>query len=306
LHSLLYAFAVVIYMFRRTGFVFDRALLREMLIFGGPVMIGAFASFLLNNGDRYFLNHYRTQGEVGLYGLGYRVGILSMSLVLMPFGKIWSVTMVDISKKPDGPFELGKIATYLLLACTFCTLGFSLLGPYLIRFFSERSYWDAYRVIPLVGAAYIFYSWTIIMDASFYVTKRTVYKIYSISLAGAIVVLLYWWLIPRYGMMGAAWATLGGYASYAALTALYAQRVYAIRYQMKRLAFLFVGAVIFYKIGALVPITPLSSGMILRSLVTLTFPFTLWLGGFLEDDERRALKHYWHIFRLRYLGGAEV
>ena len=306
LHTTFYALAVVIYMFRRTGFVFDRTLLREMLVFGGPVMIGAFAGFLLNNGDRYFLNHYGTQAEVGLYGLGYRIGILSMSLVLMPFGKIWSVTMVDISKKPDGPFELGKIATYLLFACTFSTLGFSLLGPYLIRFFSERSYWDAYRVIPLVGAAYIFYSWTTIMDASFYVTKRTVYKIYSISIAGAIVVLLYWWLIPRYGMMGAAWATLGGYASFAALTALYAQRVYLIHYQMKRLALLFVGAVVFYEVGALVPITPVLSGIILRSLVTLGFPVALWLGGFLKDDERRIFGEYWQMFRLRYLGGAEI
>src|SRR6202011_2424485 len=108
---------------------------------------------------------------------------------------------------------------------------------------------------------YIFYSWTIIMDASFYVTKRTVYKIYSISIAGAIVILLYWWLIPRFGMMGAAWATLGGYASYAALTALYAQRVYLIHYQLSRLALLFVGAIAFYELGSLIPIAPVLRGM---------------------------------------------
>ena len=134
IHTTAYAVAVSVYMFWRTGLRFDRKVLGEMLHFGAPVMIGALASFVLNNGDRYFLNHYRTPAEVGLYGLGYRVGLLSMSLVLMPFGKVWSVTMVDISKKSDGALELGKIATYLLFACTFSTLGFSLLGPYLIRF----------------------------------------------------------------------------------------------------------------------------------------------------------------------------
>jgi O-antigen/teichoic acid export membrane protein len=306
LHTTVYALAVCIYMFWRTGLRFDPKLLGEMLHFGAPVMIGAFASFLLNNGDRYFLNHYRTSAEVGLYGLGYRVGILSMSLVLLPFGKIWSVSMVDISRKPDGPSELGKIATYLLFACIFSTLGFSLLGPYLIRFFSERSYWDAYRVVPLVGAAYIFYSWTIIMDASFYVTKRTVYKIYSVSIAGALVVVLYRWLIPHFGMMGAAWATLGGYGAYAALTAFYAQRVYPIHYQLGRLAVLFIAGLLFYELGALIPISPLARGMVLRSLLTIGFPFALWLGGFLKDDERRVLGEQWHVFRLRYLGGAQV
>lgn len=304
IHTAAYAVVVVVYMFRRTGFHFDAPVLREMLRFGAPVMVGAFAGFLLNNGDRYFLNHYGTSRDVGLYGLGYRIGALSMSLVLMPFGKIWSVTMVDISKKSDGPSELGRVATYFLFACTFSTLGISLLGPYLIRLFAERSYWDAYRIVPPVGVAYIFYAWTTIMDASFYLTRRTVYKIYSISIAGAVVMLLYCWLIPRFGMMGAAWATLGGYASYAGLTAFYAQRVYRIRYRGSQLILLFVAALVFYAVGALIPITPLLSGIILRSLITLLFPIALWMVGFLEDDERRVLGKYWQTLRLRYLGGA--
>lgn len=306
LHTGGYAIGITIYLFRRTGFRFDRKLLTEMLWFGAPVMAGAFASFILNNGDRYFLNHYRTRAEVGLYGLGYRIGMLSMSLVLMPFGKIWSVTMVDISRKHDGSTELGKIATYLLLACTFSTLGLSLLSPYAIRFLSAPSYWDAYRVVPVVGAAYIFYSWTTIMDASFYVTKRTVYKIYSVSIAAGIIMLLYWSLIPRYGMMGAAWATLGGYASFAALNAYYAQRVYFIKYEIVRLGALFLLGVAFYEAGAHVPITPVLTGLLLRLIITLAFPVALWLGGFLTDDERRAIGEYWQTFRLRYLRGTEA
>jgi O-antigen/teichoic acid export membrane protein len=301
LHTAIYAIAVLVYMFRRTGFTFDREMLGEMLRFGFPVMIGAFAGFLLNSGDRYFLNIYTPRAEIGLYGLGYKLGTLSMLLVLMPFGKIWSVTMVDISKKPDGPHELGKIATYLLSACTFSTLGLSLLGPYLVRFSSDRSYWEAYKVIPIVGAAYIFYSWSTIMDASFYVTKRTTYKLYSISLAGGIVTVLYWLLIPRYGMMGAAWATLGGYIAFAALTIFYAQRVYFIRYQYGRIALLFAVGILFYKIGALVPITPVASGLPLRAMIILGFPVALWLGGFLDVNERKALVDSWYSLQSQYL-----
>jgi O-antigen/teichoic acid export membrane protein len=304
LHTAIYAVAILAYMFRRTGFTFDRKMLGEMLRFGFPVMIGAFAGFMLNSGDRYFLNIYTPRAEIGLYGLGYKIGTLSMLLVLMPFGKIWSVTMVDISKKPDGPHQLGKIATYLLCACTFSTLALSLLGPYLIRFFSERSYWEAYRVIPIVGAAYIFYSWSTIMDASFYVTKRTVYKVYSISLAGVIVTLLYWLLIPRYGMMGAAWATLGGYFAFAILTLIYAQRIYFIHYEFGRIALLFGIGTLFYKVGALVPITPGISGLVLRAAIALGFPVALWLGGFLDVTERRALVDSWYSLQSRYLSKA--
>jgi O-antigen/teichoic acid export membrane protein len=301
IHTTIYAIAVLIYMFRRTKLVFDRQLLMEMLRFGAPLLVSAFASFLLNNGDRYFLNIYCSQADVGIYGLGYKIGMLSMTLVLMPFGKIWSVTMVDISRKPDGPAEFGKIATYLLSACAFSTVGFSLLGPYLIRFFSERSYWEAYRVIPVVGTAYVLYSWTTIMDASFYVKKRTVYKIHNMLFAGIAVMLLYWWLIPRFGMMGAAWATLGGYAVFTALTLFYAQRVYYIHYEMKRIAVLFIVAVLFYEIGKMAPIAPLVRGIVLRSLATLCYPLALWIGGFVKPEERKALGEHWQILRLRLL-----
>ena len=306
LHTSIYGIAVTAYMFRHTGFPFNRKVLGEMLRFGFPLMIGGFAGFLLNSGDRYFLNIYVPRADVGLYGLGYKIGMLSMLLVLMPFGKIWSVTMVDISKKPDGPYELGKMATYLLCACTFSTLGLSLLGPYLIRFSSDHSYWEAYRVIPIVGAAYIFYSWTTIMDASFYVTKRTVEKLYSISIAGAVVVLLYWWLIPGYGMMGAAWATLGGYAIFAVVTAIYAQRVYFIHYELGRIVLLFAVGILFYGAGSLIPVTPIVRGVVLRTIIILVFPVVLWLGGFVSHEERRALGEYWQTIRFRYLKGARV
>jgi len=306
IHTVVYSVAVTVHMFRQTGMNFSRPLLDEMLRFGAPLMVGAFAMFILNNGDRYFLNIYGTRADVGLYALGYKIGILSMSLVLMPFGKIWSVTMVDISKRPDGPVELGKIATYLIAACTISTLGLSLLCPYAIRLLAAPAYWEGYRVVPLVGAAYIFYSWTVIMDASFYVTKKTLYKLYNVTIAGAVVSLFYYLLIPRYGMMGAAWATLAGFASFAGTTALFAQRVYYIRYEMFRIALLFALGLMFYKLGSFIPVTPMILGIALRTLVTLAYPVALWLGGFVREEERKAIGAYWQVLRVRYLSGAEA
>lgn len=306
IHTAVFAMVTLAYVFHRTRFAFDRKLLMEMLHFGAPLMISAFSGFLLNNGDRYFLNVYCSHADVGVYGLGYKVGMLSMTLILMPFGKIWSVTMVDIAKRVDGSRELGKIATYLLAASAFSTLGFSLLGPYLIRLFSERSYWDAYRVVPVVGAAYVLYSWTTIMDASFYLKKQTVYKIHSLTFAGGAILLLYWLLIPKFGMMGAAWATFGGFAIFAILTGFFAQRIYAIQYEMGRITILFLLALVFYEIGRLVPITPLLLGLAFRAIITLAYPLTLWLGGFVNTDERRALGDHWRSIRLRYFKNRET
>jgi len=306
IHTSIFAIIVTGHMFWHTGFRFERKLIRELLIFGAPLMIGGFAMFTLNSGDRYFLEIYRSSSVVGLYGVGYRVGTVALALVMQPFLKIWSVTMVDISRERDGPTQFGRIATYLLGACIFVTLGLSLLGPFLIRWIAERSYWEAYRVIPVVGLAYVFYAWTIVMDASFYVTKRTVYKIYDVTLAGAVVLLLYWWLIPRYGMMGAAWATVGGFGSFTGFKAFFAQRVFRIHYELGRITWLFVIAAMLYGAGAYLPTSPIVPEFAVRTVLILAFPVLLWVGRFLKEEERRALGDYWQLFRFRYLGGVRV
>ncbi len=58
-HTFIFSVAVTAYMFRETGFRFERKLLIELLAFGAPLVVGGFAAFLLNNGDRYFLEVYR-------------------------------------------------------------------------------------------------------------------------------------------------------------------------------------------------------------------------------------------------------
>ena len=53
-------------------------------------------------------------------------------------------------------------------------------------------------------------------------------------------------LIPRWGMMGAAWATLFGYLAMVLALYMTVQRFYPVRYQMGRLAkVVFVSALVF-------------------------------------------------------------
>ena len=298
--------AVVAYMFQGTGFRFQRKVIGHLLRFGGPLVIGGFAMFILNNGDRYFLKSCWSSADVGIYGIGYRLGAIGLAVVLYPFMKIWSVTMVDISRRPDGHKELSQIATYLIAACIFTNLALALFGPYLVEAITERSYWGANRLVPVIGLAYVFYAWSVIMDASFYVTKKTVYKICDTTLAAGVILLLYWWLIPRYEMMGAAWATVGGFASFAGIKSVISQRVLRIPFEFGRIGCLFGIGIILYLIGAHMPTFSIVPALVARSAVTIAFPIILWLGGFMTPNERRAVEEYWDIVRVRYLGGEQT
>lgn len=304
LHTFVFGLAATVYVLQHTGVRLDFKLLRKLLAFGAPLMIGGFSMFILNNGDRYFLQVFRTSSELGVYGVGYRLGTVALALLMYPFTKIWSVTMVDISRQPDGPTQLGRIATYLIGACIFTTLGLSLFGSFIVKLLAERSYWGASRLIPIVGLAYVFYAWSVVMDASFYVTKRTVFKIYDITLAGCVALALYWLLIPRYGMMGAAWATVGGFASFLGFKAIFAQRIFRIEYEGARIAWLFFIGVILYVTGAHLPNSPNWAAVATRILALVAFPAFVWL-LVLKKHETQAVRKYCRIVQVRFYNQAE-
>jgi O-antigen/teichoic acid export membrane protein len=289
------------YMFTQTGLGFDRTLLREMLHFGVPLLPGAFVMFFLNNGDRYFLNSYGSRDQLGIYGLAYRLGVVTMTLVLLPFGKVWSVTMVTIAKAENGSHRLGTVGTYLIMGCGFSTLGVSLFAPALLHYVAPPLYWPAAALVPVIGAAYVFYCYTVIMDASFYLTKKTKYKSIILLLSCSVILPLYALLIPRWGMWGAAWATLGGFGAFALITGIFAQRIYPIHHEWLRLAKIAALTTALFAAGMAVPANQLGWGVAYRALVVIAYPVLLWTNIFSTPEERAEVKRLWHstIAKLR-------
>lgn len=291
-HTITSTTLLLVYVFRHTGIVFRRDLVGEMLRFGLPLVPASVLGMVMNNGDRYFLNAVATQNEVGIYGLGYRLALTAVTVIQMPFGKIWSVVMVKIARQEQGAKDLGRIATYFMMALVFMNLAAGLLAPYAIHILATDAYLDAARVVAIVAAAYVLYSWTIVMDASFYITKRTGYKPLILLIGAVVTTALYFAWIPRYHMLGAAWATLGGYAAFTVATLFYAQRIFFIHYEWSRLAKLAVLGSALFAVGGL--LEPFSiSAVLLRTACTLAFLAALFTNVMSHREERQYL--YSHV-----------
>jgi O-antigen/teichoic acid export membrane protein len=292
------------YVLYRTGARLRMELLPEMLRFGMPLVPSAMMMFVLNNGDRYFLNAVSTRDEVGIYGLGYRLAQVASTVVLLPFGKIWSVVMVQIAKMEDGRAQLGKISSYLITALIFVSLGAALFSPYAIAFLATSKYYTAYRIVPPVALAYVLYSWTTVTDASFYVSKRTGPKPLILLISGVVVMTMYAVLIPRFHMVGAAWATLAGYVTFAAVSFWFAQRTYRIEYEWPRmLRVLGAGIVLYASVGWSVPTSIL--GVVLRLTALTAYVFWVCSDFVSTADERKLvldnLRKGWNKLRGRDL-----
>ena len=97
-------------------------------------------------------------------------------------------------------------------------------------------------------------------------------------------------LIPRFGIMGAAYANGLAYALQAAIAYHFSQRFYPIRYEARRLARVIAAALLAYAAGRALPSMPPVWGVLARgTTVLVVMTAGLWLGGFFHAEELRVL-----------------
>ena len=122
------------------------------------------------------------------------------------------------------------------------------------------------------------------------ITKRTEYYPVATVSAAAVNILLNFLWIPRFGMLGAAWANAAAYAVQAAIAFRLSQRFYPVRYEHGRMARTVVAGLVAYGAGVAIPQVHPVAGIVLRSAIVLAvFAALLRATGFFKAEEMAVL-----------------
>jgi O-antigen/teichoic acid export membrane protein len=259
-----------------------------LLRFAAPLMPGGLCFFLLHHGDRFFLRHYAPPADVGIYALGYKLAMTVGIFSLNPLYMVWSARMYAVARQDDAPVVFGQMFTRILSAYVFAGLGLCLFGNEAVKLLGGQAYAGATAVIAPVLVGCLCQGAVSLMDAGLYVRHRPGLKL-AVTLGGtAVMLLLYWLLIRPYGSMGAALATLGGFAFLAVLTWGVTQRVFPVRYEWGRLAFMAVLAC-----GLWLPAQYLPREgwwvLALKGVLWLLAPLVVWVLGVVSPQEKAGL-----------------
>jgi O-antigen/teichoic acid export membrane protein len=262
--------------------------LTGMVRFALPFLPGGLCFFVLHHGDRFFLLRFSSAAEVGTYALGYKLAMTVAIFSLAPLFMVWSARMYEAAKAPDAPVVFGQMFSRILGVYALAGLGLCLFADEAIAILGGAAYGRAGLVVAPVLAGCLCQGAASLMDAGLYVRRRTGLKL-GISLsATAVMLALYAWLIPLWGALGAALATLGGFALLALLTWAVTQRVFPVRYEWGRLAAgLAVVVVLWLAAQALPPggwAVPLKAGLWLLA------PLLLWAGGAVRAEEKQLVR----------------
>lgn len=308
LHTTIFALVVCGYVVHRSGFGFDLRLFKEMVALGLPLLPSGVLMFVLNNGDRYVMESARGATELGLYALGYKIGRLGVMFVLTPFLKVWGAVMVGYAKETSGQRRIAEVATYFVLAYMTFSVALAFSADSILRLVTPSSYWSATEVVPLILLSYLFWGLSTVADTAFYVKKTTRAKPWLMGIGAVASLALYFLLIPRYGMMGGGWATLGGFVVFYIATVIVAQKTMPIQYEYARMFAMVVLGCALYGAGSLMLDSPwlrLGAGVLSTVMLPL-FAYAFVASEHEREVVRGALQKLanWRQQRIAVAAGA--
>ena len=287
--TLVIYFVLLGYRREQLGLQFDRRLLRSLNKFGFPLMGAALAMWVTNFGDRLMIRKLLHGADaitqLGQYSIAYKVAS-AMVLLFTAFQIAWPAFAYSIEDEKEAKRAYSYVLTYLMFIAAWAAVGLSLFAPWIVHFVGRRpGYWPGAVAVPALVYSSVFYAGFIVVTIAIGRTRQTQFNWYATVSAAALNFGLNFWLIPAYGMLGAAYATLVAYALLMVVRTWNAQRLYPVRYQWRRVATILLASGALTAVGEAFP-----HSLPIAFVLTLAYPLVLAACGFYLPAERRRLK----------------
>jgi len=216
----------------------DVAMVREAVAFGGPVTIHLLGAWALVAADRLLLARMVPMEEVGLYTLGYQIGVI-VSVAASASNAAWTPLFYDVARQGrEAHHQLGRLASLNVAMSFGVALLLILFGRELVTLLGGPEYAGAASVVPVIVIGYSLQALYFVAVTPIFFRRRTRMLPPVTIAAAAINICLNLMLIPPFGILGAAWATVGAFGFQLAATFLVARRQFRVTYEAGTLSVL--------------------------------------------------------------------
>ncbi|OGU33129.1 MAG: hypothetical protein A2068_14650, partial [Ignavibacteria bacterium GWB2_35_6b] len=252
--SAVIVFVLVPFIFRDYYISVNTELLKKVFKFSAPLFIGSIFAVLLEVVDRYFIDYFLDTSEVGIYSFSYRIALV-MNLFVISFRTAWAPRAISNYREENYSNDFGKIFTKLIASTIFVFIIVSLfIGDFFdIKVFGYEIFNNSYKpgieIIPVVLLGYIFSGFSGFYSVYPFVSGKSKHFLISDVSALIINVVLNILLIPTFGIMGAAVATLAGLSFNTFYLLLVSRNNIKINYETNKAVIIIISGVICFAVG---------------------------------------------------------
>lgn len=274
---------------RKARLILDRSILAPMLIYAFPLLLSQLAGNFNEMFSRMmlkkilpdgFYENFSNQEALGVFGACYKLSMI-MTLAIQAFRFAAEPFFFKESQSSDSKKTYATVFLYFGIFGLFSTLAISLnLDIIKVLVLRDEAYWTGLHIVPILLMASFFLGLYYNLSIWFKIEDKTYYgTIISVS-AAVITVILNFVLIPIIGYLGSAITTLFVY-TYMCLFAYFSgQKHYPIQYDVKRLGFYLILAVILLLAGWNLQHPNKLISQLLRELPIVAFVVIAYIGEF--------------------------
>jgi len=214
---------------------FNLDLFYRMARYALPLGLSGLAMLILHFGDSFMLPHYRPYADLGIYRLAYKVAML-ISSVFGAFGIYWNSQVFQIMRRDDADIVFARLFTYVMVGISYAGLALIVCAHPLLRKLAGPAFQDAAALVPVLVIAYYLRCISEFMRALFLEAGRPSLEAATTWIGAAACLVGYALLIPKYGVWGAAYATLIAFGVLAVVAIVWSYRLRPYTVEGVRLA----------------------------------------------------------------------
>jgi O-antigen/teichoic acid export membrane protein len=239
------------------GLTFQSAI--EIAKYSFPLAVVNVSAWALRLSDRYMIQFFRGDYEVGIYSISYQISDRSIMLITSLFAIAFNPLSIIVWEK-EGKERSQEFITmgtrYFLLVCIPAIAGISVLQKSILKILSTSSYYEGARIIPFVACSVFFLGLNQRYGAGLSFYKKTQFMMYVLIISSFVNIGLNFLFIPKYGYMAAAVTTLISYAFMLFLSIVISRQFFTWEFPFKSLinsicASAMMGIVIYYTVDRL-------------------------------------------------------
>ena len=213
----------------------DSGLFRPLVRIGFPSIFGLFAFLLIDYADRQMIERMVSLDALGIYSVGYSFGMV-MSIAMGAFATAWPPFFMSYLNKPDeARIVFSRVLSYYLIGFGALVVLFFFAAKPITLLMTAPAFHEAHLIVGLVAAGLMLKGCYLIVLPGIYFAEK-LYKQSAIEWVAAIAnIVLNLWLIPLFGIVGAALATFVSYLTLPIFAWLVARQYLKVDYEWQRL-----------------------------------------------------------------------
>jgi len=211
------------------------ALYRDAIKYGAPLLVVSLLTMLLQFSDRFIIKAYFDYNALAHYYVYVKITSAISLLVVTPFSLWWPNERFRQRKLPDGGRGFFPQVAMIFLTILLAASGsLWLITDWLLPFFAPGIPFNP-AVILLLLFGGILAAMAYPLNVGLLDEGQTHKNIYAVLWAAIANITLALILIPKFQLVGAAWANLLGYAVYLMTFSHFSQRVFPVAFPYGRM-----------------------------------------------------------------------